>query len=102
MVEGQRPDWHRDWLALDDQRVRQLDVYCDINRELERQPGWFRLSQAEKAKAQRLGGLIEAETLLHLLERRVNRALRTMPRGPSRNYDAILANLKRFRGLETS
>jgi len=86
--------WHRDWLALDDQRIRQVEAYCNIMRELERRPGWFRLSDAEMDAAQRLSGLNEAEAAVRVLERRVELALRKMPMRRSRDYAAVLANLR--------
>jgi hypothetical protein len=94
MSDDLKLDWHRDWLALDDQRIRHLDAYCDINRSLERRPDWFRLSGAERAEVQKLSGLTEAEALLRVLERRVKRSLRKMPLRPSWSYEAVLANLR--------
>lgn len=94
MPNDQRLSWHQHWLALDDQRVRHLDTWCEINAALERRPGWFALSDAEKAEAQRISGLSEMDALLRVLHRRVARTLRKMPTGPSSDYDAVLANLR--------
>lgn len=86
--------WHEHWLALDNQRIRHLDAWCEINADLERRPGWFALSDAEKADAQRVSGLSEKDELLRVLHRRVARTLRKMPTGPSSDYDGVLANLR--------
>lgn len=94
MPDDQRLIWHRNWLALDDQRIRHLDAWGEINSELERLPGWFALSEAEKADAQRASGLSELDALLRVIHRRLARSLRKMPVGPSQDYDAVLANLR--------
>jgi len=94
MPDEQRLTWHHDWLALDDQRLRHETAWCDINRALERRPDWFRLSDAEQAEAQRISGLTETERVLSLIQKRLDRSLKKMPRGPSRDYEAVLANLR--------
>lgn len=94
MPDDQRLTWHQNWLALDDQRIRHLDAWCEINRDLERQPGWFALSDAENADAQRASGLSEFEARLRVIHRRVARSLRKLPVDPSRDYNAVLANLR--------
>lgn len=94
MPDYHRAQWHRRWLALDDQRIRLLDLWCDLNRDLERRPGWFALSDAEKAEAQQANGLQEISARLRVVHRRVGRLLRKMPTGPSRDYDAVLDNLR--------
>lgn len=59
-----------------------------------RRLGWFALSDAEKADAQRVSGLSEKDALLRILHRRVARSLRKMPTGPSSDCDGVLANLR--------
>jgi len=65
-----------------------------MSSKLERQPGWFALTEEEKAAAQRRSGLTESDALLRILHRRLVRSLRKMPNVPSRDYDAVLANLE--------
>ena len=86
--------WHERWLALDDQHNRHLEAWCAMSSKLERQPGWFALTEEEKAAAQRRSGLTESDALLRILHRRLVRSLRKMPNVPSRDYDAVLANLE--------
>lgn len=65
-----------------------------MNSKLERQPGWFALTEDEKSAAQRASGLTELDALLRILHRRLIRSLRKIPTIPSRDYDAVLANLQ--------
>ena len=46
---------------------------------MERQAGWFDLTDAEKDAAQHASGLCEVEALLRILHRRLDRSLRKMP-----------------------
>lgn len=94
MSDDQNLIWHRNWLALDDQHNRYLDAWCELNGRLERQPGWFALTDDEKEAAQHASGLSELEALLRILHRRLVRSLRRMPTKPSGDYDAVLANLR--------
>jgi hypothetical protein len=94
MSEDQRLTWHRNWLALDDQHNRHLEAWCAMTSKLERQPGWFALTEDEKSTAQRASGLTELDALLRILHRRLLRSLRKMPTIPSRDYDAVLASLQ--------
>ena len=86
--------WHQNLLALDDQHNRYLEAWCELNGRLERQPGWFALTNAEKDAAQHASGLSEVEALLRILHRRLGRSLRKVPTSPSRDFDAVLANLR--------
>ena len=86
--------WHHNWLAMDDQHNRYLEAWCELNGRLEREPGWFALTNAEKDAAQHASGLSEVEALLRILHRRLGRSLRKMPTSPSRDFDAVLANLR--------
>jgi len=94
MSDQQRLAWHDGWLALDDERIRHEEAWCDLNRELERRPGWKRLSEAQRVEAQRVSGLTEIENAIDAVQQRLDRTLEKMPTGPSRNYDAVLANLR--------
>lgn len=86
--------WHERWLVLDDQHNRHLEAWCAMNSKLERQPGWFALTEDEKSAAQRASGLTELDALLRIFHRRLIRSLRKIPTTPSRDYDAVLANLQ--------
>ena len=94
MSDDQRLTWNRSSLALDDQHNRHLHAWSELNGRLERQPGWFALTDAEKDAAQHASGLSELEALLRILHRRLVRSLRRMPTKPSRDYDDLLANLR--------
>ncbi|WP_295193387.1 hypothetical protein [uncultured Brevundimonas sp.] len=94
MSDDQRLTWHQNWLALDDQHNRYLDAWSELNGRLERQPGWFALTDTEKDAAQYASGLSELEAHLRILHRRLVRSLRKMPTNPSRDFDAVLANLR--------
>ena len=94
MPDDHEAQWHRRWFALDDQRIRLMDQWCDLNGDLERRPGWFALSNAEQKVAQQESGLQEIDARLRVVHRRVGRLLRKMPTGPSRDYDAVLDNLR--------
>lgn len=94
MSDDQRLTWHRNWLALDDQHNRHLEAWCELNGGLERKPGWFALTDAEKDAAQHASGLSELEALLRIMHRRLVRSLRKIPTSPSRDFDAVLANLR--------
>ena len=88
------PLWHRHWLALDDERARQLDAWSAIHRHLERQPGWFDLSEDNRVEAERISGLTELDGRLRLINRRLRRWLRVLPTAPSRDLDGVVANLR--------
>lgn len=86
--------WHRRWLALDGERCRQWDAWSTIHRQLERQPGWFALSEDARAEAERASGLSELEARLRLIDRRLRRWLRNVPKAPSRDLNEVAANLR--------
>lgn len=94
MSASRNTGWHERWLALDDQHNRHLEAWCAMTSKLERQPGWFALTEHEKFTAQHASGLTELDALLRILHRRLLRSLRKMPTIPSRDYDAVLANLQ--------
>ncbi|MBG7615603.1 hypothetical protein IWC96_09965 [Brevundimonas sp. BAL450] len=86
--------WHRRWLALDDERCRQWDAWSTIHRQLERQPGWFALSEDARAEEERASGLSELEARLRVIDRRRRRWLRGLPKTPSRDLGEVAANLQ--------
>lgn len=94
MSADQVTSWHRQWLALDDERVRQLDAWSILLTQLERQPGWFALSDDARAEAEHINGLSELEGRLKAIYRRSRRWQRFMPTAPSRDVDGVIANLQ--------
>lgn len=94
MPEYERVSWHGNWLALDDERARQLDAWGAINRHLERQPGWFDLSEEDRAAAERISGLSELDVRLRVIHRRLRRWLRFLPTTRSHDLDGVMANLQ--------
>lgn len=86
--------WHRRWLALDDERARQLDAWSAINRHLEGQPGWFEMSENDRSEAEQISGLAELDHRLRAINRRQRRWLRFLPIMPSRDLDSVVANLQ--------
>lgn len=89
-----RMSWHHRWLALDDERARQLDTWSKINRHLERQPGWFDLSEGDRMEAERLSGLTDVDGRLRVIHRRLRRWLRVLPTAPSHDLEGVVANLQ--------
>lgn len=85
--------WRRRWLALADERARQLEVWCSINAQLERQPGWFDLSEKDRAEAESVAGLPQLDQRLRAMDRRLRQWLRSLPTAPSRNLEEVVANL---------
>lgn len=86
--------WCRRWLALDNERTRQLNAWSAIHRQLERQPGWFALSEDARAEAEEASGLSELEARLRVVDRRLRRWLRGLPTTPSRDVSEVAATLK--------
>lgn len=94
MPAVQTSSWHQHWLALDDERARQLDAWGAINCHLERQPGWFDLSDEDRAEAERISGLSELEARLRVIHRRLRRWLRALPTAPNCDLNGVVANLQ--------
>jgi hypothetical protein len=94
MPEYEHESWHRHWLALDDERARQLDAWSTLHRHLERQPGWFDLSDEDRAEAERISGLSELEARLRVIHRRLRRWLRVLPTAPNCDLNGVVANLQ--------
>jgi hypothetical protein len=93
MPADQVPSWHRQWLALDDARVRYLDAWSILLTHLERKPGWFALSDEARAEAERTSGLSDLDAQLRAIDRRLRRWQRFMPTTPSRDVGGVIANL---------
>lgn len=94
MPAYERASWHRDWLALDDERARQLDAWSAIHLNLERQPGWFDLSEDDRAEAERISGLSQLDARLRAINRRLRRWLHFLPTSPSHDLNGVVANLR--------
>ncbi|RYE61273.1 MAG: hypothetical protein EOP20_00010 [Hyphomicrobiales bacterium] len=86
--------WRRNWLALDDERIRHLDTWSGILRQLERQPGWFDLTEQERDLAEQVSGLKVVDKRLRVIDRRLRRWLRVMPTGPVHDLTGVVANLQ--------
>lgn len=86
--------WHQRWLALDDHRLRLLDTWCELQRQLERQVGWFALSDAARAEIEQTSGLSDLDTTLRLIQRRLRRWLQAMPTAPSNDIAVVTARLQ--------
>ncbi|WBT05674.1 hypothetical protein PFY01_13265 [Brevundimonas vesicularis] len=94
MPAYERMSWRRDWLALDDERKRTMDAWGVIFARLERQPGWFDLSEADKNEAERASGLADLDLRLKVIDRRLRRWLRRMPTDLNRDLGAVVENLR--------
>ncbi|MFZ4166037.1 hypothetical protein [Brevundimonas sp. NPDC058933] len=94
MHDFQRVSWHQQWLALNDEYVRQLDAWAAALARLERQPGWFAKSDADREEAERASGLTDLSTRLRLMDRRLSRWLRFLPKNPARDVEGVVANLQ--------
>ncbi|MCO8019425.1 hypothetical protein NI456_11210 [Brevundimonas diminuta] len=94
MPDFQRVSWHRQWLALNDQYARQLDIWAVTLARLERQRGWFAMSDADRDRAERASGLTDTNTRLRLMDRRLRRWLRFLPKTPAIDIEGVVANLQ--------
>ncbi|MDP3370635.1 MAG: hypothetical protein Q8M32_12420 [Brevundimonas sp.] len=86
--------WHKRWLALDDHRLRLLDGWCERQRQLEKQVGWFALSDAARAEVEQTSGLSDLDTTLGLIHRRLRRWLRALPTEPTADAAVVAASLQ--------
>ena len=84
----------RRWLALDDYRLRRMDDWCELQLRLERQAGWFALSDAARADAEKASGLEELDTCLRLIDRRLRCWLKRLPAGPADDISVVAARLQ--------
>jgi hypothetical protein len=82
------------WLALDDHRLRLLDGWCEIQRQLEREAGWFALSDAARAEIEQTSGLSDLDTTLRLIHRRLRRWLRALSTDPTDDIAVVTASLQ--------
>lgn len=88
------PQWHQRWLALDEERTRCLDFWSSVLRELEKRPGWFGLTASEQDLAEQLSGLHEIDGHLRVIDRRLRRWLRALPKTPAMDIGGVVANLQ--------
>jgi hypothetical protein len=86
--------WHQRWLALHDHRLDLLDTWCDLQRRLEEQVGWFALSDAARAEIEQTSGLSDLDTTLRLIDRRLRRWLRALPTDPTDDIAVVTASLQ--------
>lgn len=86
--------WHQRWLALDDRRLRLLDKWCDLQRQLERQVGWFALSDTARAEIEQTSGLSDLNVGLRLIHRRLRRWRRTLPTTATDDIAVVTASLQ--------
>jgi hypothetical protein len=94
MPDFQRVSWHQQWLALNDEYARQLDTWAVALARLERQPGWFAKSDADRDEAERASGLTDLSIRVRLIDRRLRRWLRFLPKTPARDVEGVVANLQ--------
>lgn len=93
-MSDEKLSWHRKWLALEDHRLRLLDTWCDLHARLERQAGWFALSDAARAEVEQTSGLSDLDAPLHLIHRRLRRWLRALPTEPTDDVAVVTASLR--------
>lgn len=93
-MSDEKPSWHQNWLMLDDERLRILDGWCELQRQLERQVGWFAMSDWARAEIEQTSGLSDLDTTLRLIHRRLRRWLRTLPTEPTDDIAVVAASLQ--------
>lgn len=86
--------WYQRWLALDDHRLLLLDRLCELQRHLEKQVGWFALSDEARAEIEKSSGLSDLETSLRLVQRRLRRWLPGAPTHSADDMAVISASLE--------
>lgn len=86
--------WHERWLKLDDHRLRLLDEWTEIHRQLERHNDWFSLSNAARAEVEQTSGLSDVDANLRFIHRRLRRWLRALPTGSANDIAVITASLQ--------
>lgn len=86
--------WQKRWLALDDYRLGLLDAWCELHGRLERQVGWFALSDAARAEVEQTSGLSDIDTTLRLIHRRLRSWLRALPTDPTGDLAVVTASLQ--------
>ncbi len=93
-MSDEKPSWHQNWLMLDDERLRILDRWCELQRQLEGQVGWFAMSDRARAEIEQRSGLPGLDTTLRLIHRRLRRWLRTLPTDPTDDIAVVAAHLQ--------
>lgn len=94
MPDAKRTSWHQQWLALDDEYARELEVWATALAQLEGEPGWFALSEEARADAERDSGLTDIHHRLEAMDSRLRRELRFLPTAPAQSVDGVVANLR--------
>lgn len=92
-ADGDRA-WYQRWLALDDHRLCLLDAWCELQRQLESEVGWFALSDGARAEIEQTSGLSDIDTSLRLIHRRLRRWLRAMPTDPTVDIGTVTSSLQ--------
>lgn len=92
-AEGDRA-WYERWLALDDHRLRILDGWCELQRQLESEVGWFALSEEARAEIEQISGLSDLDVTLRLIHRRLQRWLRALPTNATDDIAVVTASLE--------
>lgn len=82
------------WLTLDDHRLQLLETWCDLQRWLERQLGWFAMSNYERAEMEETSGLSDLDVTLRVIHRRLRRWLRALPTDPTDDIAVVTARLQ--------
>lgn len=93
-MSDEKLSWHKRWLALDDHRLHLLDTWCELKRQLERQVGWFDLSDRARAQIEQASGLSDLDVILGLIHRRLRRWLRALPTDPTDDVAVVAASLQ--------
>lgn len=86
--------WYQRWLALDDHRLHLLDRTCKIQQQLEREAGWFGLSDVARTEIEQKSGLFDLEVALRLVHRRLRRWLQVVPTLPADDMAVVTASLE--------
>ena len=93
-MSDEKLSWHQRWLTLDDRRLRLLDEWCELHRQLERRVGWFALSDASRAAIEQTSGLSDRDATLRLMHRRLRRWIRAVPTDPTDDIAVVAASLQ--------
>lgn len=92
-ADGDRVRYER-WLALDDHRLCLLDAWCELQRRLESEVGWFALSDGARAEMEQTSGLSDRDATLRLIHRQLRRWLRALPTAPTDDIAVVTASLQ--------
>lgn len=90
---GQRA-WYQRWLTLDDQRLVLLDRFCELQRHLEEQAGWFALTDSAQAEIEKISGLSDIDASLRSIHRQLRRWLKGAPTHSACDMAVVTASLE--------